>query len=86
MATSAADKRACAATNPVLPSEALSVTTKPQRPDRRVKVAITLLIEDGASRRYYFHGRTKREARQKAEEARQRVSAGAGARCGALDE
>ncbi|WP_122817378.1 tyrosine-type recombinase/integrase [Nocardioides pantholopis] len=47
------------------------------RPDRRVKVAITVTDEDGGTRRAYFRGRTRREARAKAEEARRRVAAGA---------
>lgn len=45
--------------------------------NRRVKVAISVTDEDGTIRRAYFCGRTKREAKAKAEEARQRVAAGA---------
>jgi hypothetical protein len=56
------------------PAEA--ATRKPRR-DRRVKTAITLTGADGLRRRHYFYGRTKREARQKAENARQWVATGA---------
>ncbi len=40
-------------------------------------VAITITDEDGSTRRAFFRGRTRREARAKAEEARRRVAAGA---------
>jgi integrase len=54
-----------------------TTSAPPRRTSKRVKTAISVQADDGTVRRYYFYGRTKREARAKAETARQRVASGA---------